>query len=162
MGNKEHESNKEFTNDEGKDSQLECPCHYISEWYKCQWCRASCLCQPHAVALFCFPTRKDIDYKEFNKTKKETIEWEEGKTSKNKVIEYDPKTLPEDDDDNNDKDDTKSKKKESLSINPRGAIRELQRIGEIVTKLKTEPVSSDLISPLEHSILDLGKELGLN
>ena len=28
--------------------------------------------------------------------------------------------------------------------------------------MKTEPVSSDLVSPLEHSILDLGKELGLN
>ena len=115
---------------------------------------------PHAVALFCCPTRTDIDYKEFNKTKADMVEWEEGKTTMDKVIEYEPKALPKDDDDDDDNID--SKKKASLSINPKMAIRELQRLGEIATKMKTEPVPSDLVSPLENSILDLGKAMGLH
>jgi hypothetical protein len=114
------------------------------------------------LLIFCHPTRTNIDYKPYNKTKRETNEWEHEKTLNDKVIEYNPKTMPNDDDHDNDKDDIKSKKSESISINPGGAFRELQRIAEIATDMKAEQVPSDIISTLEHSILELGKELGLN
>ena len=70
--------------------------------------------------------------------------------------------MPNDDNDDDDKDDIKSKKSESISINPGGAFIELQRIAEIVTEMKAEPVPSHRVPTLENSILELGNKLGLN
>jgi hypothetical protein len=117
---------------------------------------------PHAAALFCNPTRADIDHKPYNKTKNDLSEWEPDKTLNDKVIDYYPKKVIDDDDNDDDKDDVKTKKSPSISINPKEAFRELQRIAEIVTEMQEEPGPSNLVSTLEDSILELGNKLGLN
>ena len=117
---------------------------------------------PHAAALFCHPTRADIDHKPYNATKMELSEWEPDETLDDKVIDYYPKKVIDENDDDDDKDDVKTKKSPSFSINPEEAFRELQRIAEIAMEMQAEPGPSNLVSALEHSILELGNKLGLN
>ena len=47
---------------------------------------------PHAAALFCYPTRNDIEHRPYNKAKRVvTEEWERNETLNDKVIDYNPK-----------------------------------------------------------------------
>ena len=115
----------------------------------------------HAAALFCYPTRNDIDHKPYNKRKNDLREWDPDKTLNDKLIDYNPKTMTNDDNGGDDKDDVKSKESESISIDPRGAFIEFQRIAEMVMEMTAEPVPSQHVPTLEQtSILELGNKLG--
>jgi hypothetical protein len=87
-------------------------------------------------------------------------EWDPDKTLNDKLIDYNPKTMANDDDSDDDKDDVKSRESESISIDPRGAFIEFQRIAEMVMEMTAEPVPSQHIPALETSILELGNKLG--
>ena len=70
--------------------------------------------------------------------------------------------MTNDDNGGDDKDDVKSKESESISIDPRGAFIELQRIAEMVMEMTAEPVPSAIATRpcLGNFDLELGNKLG--